>query len=139
MNSIRSDLATCFRTRVGPGVFDISGSQLHTPEDRKVFRQRIGWATKKVEDGQGSNREGQGKNPGHQLQRADLEVHVTIARAQPSGTAEEVCVEEDVDAFDVEVLHSKWKNEHRPKYIFQSKYMKRVSLHTLACTPYVPS
>jgi hypothetical protein len=103
MNSIRSDLATRFRTRVGPGVFDISGSQLHTPEDRKVFRQRIGWATKKVEDGQGSNREGQGKNPGHQLQRADLEVHVTIARAQPSGTAEEVCVEEDVDAFDVEV------------------------------------
>jgi hypothetical protein len=38
-----------------------------------------------------------------------------------------------------DVLHSKWKNEHRLKYIFWSKYMKRVSLHTLACTPYVPS
>jgi hypothetical protein len=35
------------------------------------------------------------------------------------------------DAFDVEVLHNKWKREHRPKYIFRSTTMKRVS------SPYV--
>jgi hypothetical protein len=138
MNSIRSDLATRFRTRVGPGVFDISGSKLRTPEDRKVFRQRIGWRSKNGEDGEGSNREGQGENPGHQLQRADFEVH-DIARAQPSETAGEAYLEEDLDAFHAEVLHKKWKGEHRPKYIFRSKYLKRVSLNTLACTSYVPS